>query len=103
MQGLDPRTPGSRPEPGADAQLLSHPDIPSLTNLSKKEDVLVGTISSGSEFSSSSACFLYVDAFKKALLVIGLPLDCHRMLPKAMALGSDPQRSDSLYPSVSIW
>ena len=28
--GLDPRTPGSRPEPKAEAQLLSHPGIPSL-------------------------------------------------------------------------
>ena len=27
MQGLDPRTPGSRPEPKADAQRLSHPDV----------------------------------------------------------------------------
>ena len=26
--GLDPRTPGSRPEPKADAQLLSHPGAP---------------------------------------------------------------------------
>ena len=26
--GLDPRPPGSRPEPKADAQLLSHPGIP---------------------------------------------------------------------------
>ena len=26
--GLDPRTPGSRPEPKADAQLLSHPGVP---------------------------------------------------------------------------
>ena len=26
--GLDPKTPGSRPEPKADAQLLSHPGIP---------------------------------------------------------------------------
>ena len=26
--GLDPRTPGSRPEPKADAQPLSHPDVP---------------------------------------------------------------------------
>ena len=26
--GLDSRTPGSRPEPKADAQLLSHPGIP---------------------------------------------------------------------------
>ena len=26
--GLDPRTPGSRPEPKADAQPLSHPGIP---------------------------------------------------------------------------
>ena len=26
--GLDPRTPGSRPEPKADAQLLSHPGMP---------------------------------------------------------------------------
>ena len=26
--GLDPRTPGSRPEPKADAQPLSHPAIP---------------------------------------------------------------------------
>ena len=25
--GLDPRTPGSHPEPKADAQLLSHPGI----------------------------------------------------------------------------
>ena len=27
--GLDPRTPGSHPEPKADAQLLSHPGVPS--------------------------------------------------------------------------
>ena len=26
--GLDPRTPGSRPEPKADAQPLSHPGAP---------------------------------------------------------------------------
>ena len=26
--GLDPRTPGSRPEPKADAQPLNHPGIP---------------------------------------------------------------------------
>ena len=26
--GLDPKTPGSQPEPKADAQLLSHPGIP---------------------------------------------------------------------------
>ena len=26
--GLDPRTPGSRPEPKAGAKLLSHPGIP---------------------------------------------------------------------------
>ena len=26
--GLDPRSPGSRPEPKADAQLLSHPGVP---------------------------------------------------------------------------
>ena len=26
--GLDPRTPGSRPEPKADAQPLSHTDVP---------------------------------------------------------------------------
>ena len=30
--GLDPRTPGSRPEPEADAQLLSHPGIPKRRN-----------------------------------------------------------------------
>ena len=28
--GLDPRTPGSRPGPKADAQLLSHPGVPDL-------------------------------------------------------------------------
>ena len=28
--GLDPRTPGSRPEPKADAQPLSHPGVPHL-------------------------------------------------------------------------
>ena len=27
--GLDPGTPGSRPEPKVDAQVLSHPDVPS--------------------------------------------------------------------------
>ena len=26
--GLDPRTPGSRPEPEADTQQLSHPGVP---------------------------------------------------------------------------
>ena len=29
--GLDPRTPGSQPEPKADAQPLSHPGAPRLT------------------------------------------------------------------------
>ena len=28
--GLDPRTPGSHPEPKAGAQLLSHPGVPSI-------------------------------------------------------------------------
>ena len=28
MQGLDPRTPGSRPKPKADVQPLSHPGAP---------------------------------------------------------------------------
>ena len=28
--GLSPRTPGSHPEPKADAQLLSHPGVPPL-------------------------------------------------------------------------
>ena len=28
--GLDPRTPGSLPEPKADAQPLSHPGVPKL-------------------------------------------------------------------------
>ena len=31
--GLDPGTPGSRPEPKADTQPLSHPDIPHLSIL----------------------------------------------------------------------
>ena len=31
--GLDPRTPGSCPEPKADTQLLSHPGIPGMTSL----------------------------------------------------------------------
>ena len=30
--GLDPKTPGSHPEPGADAQPLSHPGIPQVGN-----------------------------------------------------------------------
>ena len=28
--GLDPQTPGSQPEPKADAQLLSHPGVPNM-------------------------------------------------------------------------
>ena len=32
--GLNPRTPGSRPEPWADAEPLSHPGIPWLFPLS---------------------------------------------------------------------
>ena len=31
--GLDPRIPGSRPEPKADAQSLSHPGIPVMKKL----------------------------------------------------------------------
>ena len=31
--GLDPRTVGSRPEPKADAQLLSHPGVPEINIL----------------------------------------------------------------------
>ena len=31
--GLNPRTPGSRPEPKTDAQPLSHPGVPFNTNL----------------------------------------------------------------------
>ena len=34
--GLNPRTPGSRPEPKADAQPLSHPDVPSSAVLKDK-------------------------------------------------------------------
>ena len=52
---LDPRTPGSCPEPNADAQLLSHPGIPPKKNLNfrvndleeksphKQREVLRGT------------------------------------------------------------
>ena len=29
-EGLDPRTPGSHPEPNADVKPLSHPGVPSL-------------------------------------------------------------------------
>ena len=35
--GLDPRTPGSRPELKADAQPLSHPGMQSIINLKKKK------------------------------------------------------------------
>ena len=35
--GLDPRTPGSRPEPKADAQPLSHPGAPVLSQLKKEK------------------------------------------------------------------
>ena len=35
--GLDPRTPGSRPEPKADAQPLSHPSAP-LVDFSTETD-----------------------------------------------------------------
>ena len=34
--GLDPRTPGSRPEAKADAQSLSHPGVPSTSFISRK-------------------------------------------------------------------
>ena len=37
--GLNPRTPGSRPEPKADAQPLSHPGIPGVSNLSMLTEV----------------------------------------------------------------
>ena len=33
--GLDPKTPGSRPEPKADAQPLSHPGVPDLSFITK--------------------------------------------------------------------
>ena len=36
--GLDPGTPGSRPEPKADAQ-VSHPGVPILDNLSEPDSV----------------------------------------------------------------
>ena len=42
---LDPRTPGSRPEPKADAQPLSHPGIPKpsfLISSSTESDVEKG-------------------------------------------------------------
>ena len=41
--GLDPRTPGSRPEPKADAQPLSHPDAPFCGYLEYKWDTLAST------------------------------------------------------------
>ena len=34
--GLDPGTPGSHPEPKADAQGLSHPGVPISTKILKK-------------------------------------------------------------------
>ena len=36
-QLLNPRTPGSRPEPKADAQPLSHPGAPPINKLKKKK------------------------------------------------------------------
>ena len=35
--GLDPRTPGSHPEPKADAQPLSYPGIPCRNNILIRE------------------------------------------------------------------
>ena len=35
--GLDPRTPGSHPEPKADAQPLSHPGIPCRSSILIRE------------------------------------------------------------------
>ena len=35
--GLDPRTPGSRPKPKADAQLLSHPGVPTCKVVFKRK------------------------------------------------------------------
>ena len=33
--GPDPRTPGSGPEPKAEAQVLSHPGVPSIKHLKR--------------------------------------------------------------------
>ena len=35
--GLDPGTPGSRPEPKADTQVLSHPGVPEPSSLKHQE------------------------------------------------------------------
>ena len=37
--GLDPRTPGSQPEPKADAQPLSHPGAPKVDLFNSKKSV----------------------------------------------------------------
>ena len=39
--GLDPGTPGSRSEPKVDAQLLSHPGVPSLLLLMKNRSLWI--------------------------------------------------------------
>lgn len=66
--------------------------------------------SSGSDFSLSSAllslCWLF---WKRALfLVIGWPLDCYRIVPRAMSRNNlyvqiHKERSDNLCPSFPIW
>ena len=38
LMGPDPGTPGSHPEPKADAQLLSHPGVPLSTSLKSQDD-----------------------------------------------------------------
>ena len=38
--GLDPRTPGSRPEPNADAQTLSHPGAPQICLFKARDNFL---------------------------------------------------------------
>lgn len=63
----------------------------SLTDLSKKGNVMVDTVGSGSEV-CYQLCFLSVDYFKKSSLPgYRLPQRCHGIVPRAMSPRSNAQ------------
>lgn len=65
---------------------------PSLTDLSKKGNVLIDTMRQFRIWLLSIISFGFsrLTVSKKAPLVIGWPLDGHRMVPRGMSLGSNP-------------
>ena len=80
--GLDPGTPGSRPEPKADAQLLSHPGVPGCQYLNNHtHNVLLHCVSYGKgcerkiKYAIKEHKILFIQVYVKVTTITYLPIN----------------------------